>query len=83
MSLVGPRPFRRSLQSDHPLAEIRFLVKPGLTGPWQISGRKNTTFDQAVTMELEYIRKPSLLADLKILARTIPVVLRTRHGGAR
>lgn len=83
MSLVGPRPFRRALQSDHPLAEIRFLVKPGLTGPWQISGRKNTTFDQAVMMELEYVRKPSLLADLRILARTIPVVLRTRHGGAR
>jgi len=81
MSLVGPRPFRRAIYSHHPLAEMRFLVRPGLTGPWQIGGRKNSTFEDALAKDLGYIAGWSLWLDVRILARTLPAVVRA--NGAR
>jgi len=78
MSLVGPRPplpyeaekyqswhFRRVLQ-----------VRPGITGLWQVEGRSTTSFDDMVRLDLRYIRNWSLWLDLKILLKTIKVVLR-------
>ena len=78
MSLVGPRPLPvDEVKRFDDLAHRRRLsVKPGLTCLWQISGRNNVTdFKDWVRLDLEYIDNWSLWLDLKILARTIPVVL--------
>ena len=80
MSLVGPRPPLLSevdLYEEHHYA--RFDVKPGITGPWQVSGRNQITeFETIVRLEQDYIRRWSLLQDMLILLKTIPVVLRMR-----
>jgi len=81
MSLVGPRPFARALWSHERAAGARFLVRPGLTGLWQIGGRKNSTFRDALRKDLRYIRSWSLWLDIRILLWTVPAVLRAR--GAR
>jgi lipopolysaccharide/colanic/teichoic acid biosynthesis glycosyltransferase len=78
MSLVGPRPLpldevRRFDDMAH---RRRLSVKPGLTCLWQVSGRNNVhDFTDWVRLDLEYIDNWSLWLDLKILCRTIPVVL--------
>ena len=78
MSLVGPRPLpvyqvEKIEQSEH---RRRLSVKPGLTCLWQVSGRSQITeFEQWVELDLRYIDEWSLWLDLKILFRTIPVVL--------
>jgi len=78
MSLVGPRPL--NLRDVGRFSEAwlmrRFSVKPGLTCLWQISGRSNVNFDRWIELDLHYIDHWSLEMDLKILARTIPVVLK-------
>jgi lipopolysaccharide/colanic/teichoic acid biosynthesis glycosyltransferase len=78
MSLVGPRPPLPSeveAYEEHHYA--RFDVKPGITGPWQTGGRNAITdFEEVIRMESEYIRRWSFVEDLRILARTIPAVLR-------
>lgn len=78
MSLVGPRPLPRRDVSQFSEAWLmrRFSVKPGLTCLWQISGRSNTTFESWIAQDLEYIDTWSLALDLKILARTLPAVMR-------
>jgi exopolysaccharide biosynthesis polyprenyl glycosylphosphotransferase len=79
MSLVGPRPLPvDEVKRFNDLAHRRRLsVKPGLTCLWQVSGRNQITdFDDWVRLDLEYIDNWSLWLDLKILFRTIPVVLR-------
>jgi lipopolysaccharide/colanic/teichoic acid biosynthesis glycosyltransferase len=80
MSLVGPRP---PLPSEVELYELhhyaRFDVKPGITGPWQVSGRNDIVdFEEIVRMETAYIRRWSLWADIAILVATIPAVFRMR-----
>ncbi len=78
MSLVGPRPLPLDeVRRFDDLAHRRRLsVKPGITCLWQISGRNNVTdFHDWVRLDLEYIDNWSLWLDLKILARTVPVVL--------
>lgn len=80
MSLVGPRPPLPSeveLYQAHHYA--RFDVKPGLTGPWQVSGRNTIRdFDTVIRLETHYIRRWSLWLDLELLFRTVPVVLSGR-----
>jgi lipopolysaccharide/colanic/teichoic acid biosynthesis glycosyltransferase len=83
MSLVGPRPlfaweFERI---EEPWVKRRCSVRPGLTGLWQVSGRSDLPFDRRVQLDLEYIDNWSLDLDLRILARTIPVVV-TGRGAA-
>jgi len=78
MSLVGPRP---PLPTEVALYEeyqySRFDMKPGVTGPWQVSGRnKITDFEEVIRLERVYMRNWSMWKDVAILARTIPVVLR-------
>lgn len=76
MSLVGPRPplpYEAALYSDR--AWERLACLPGMTGLWQVSGRCETTFEQMVELDIEYIRRWSLGLDLSILFRTISVVL--------
>jgi exopolysaccharide biosynthesis polyprenyl glycosylphosphotransferase len=77
MSLVGPRPPLPSevdLYEDHHYT--RFDVKPGITGPWQVSGRNSITdFEEVIRLETGYIRGWTIWKDLGILLRTVPVVL--------
>jgi exopolysaccharide biosynthesis polyprenyl glycosylphosphotransferase len=78
MSLVGPRPLptRDVSRFDNPHLMRRFSVKPGLTCLWQVTGRSNTDFSRWVSLDLEYIDKWSLALDFKILAKTVPAVVR-------
>lgn len=78
LSLVGPRPLpeRDFRRFDKAWFNRRFSVKPGITCIWQISGRSETSFDDWILQDLEYIDKWSLSLDLKILMKTIPTVLR-------
>lgn len=81
MSLVGPRPplfTELAVYDDHDY--VRFDMKPGVTGPWQVAGRNTVTnFDDVVRIETDYMRGWSLWRDVEILLRTVPVVL-TRAG---
>jgi lipopolysaccharide/colanic/teichoic acid biosynthesis glycosyltransferase len=76
MSLVGPRPLPCD-ESDACLQwqRRRLDVTPGLTCIWQVKGRSSVTFAEWVRMDVEYIRKRTLLHDLSILLQTIPAVL--------
>jgi exopolysaccharide biosynthesis polyprenyl glycosylphosphotransferase len=77
MSLVGPRPPLPSEVTQYEAWQRRRLsVKPGLTGLWQVSGRNQVDFDQWMELDLQYIDNWSLWLDLKIIFRTVPVVLR-------
>ena len=78
MSLVGPRP---PLPSEVALYEkhhyARFDHKPGITGPWQVAGRNGvTSFETVVALETNYTRNWSVWADVRLLVKTIPVVVR-------
>ena len=80
MSIVGPRPML--LEEAHLLDDLdqrRHLTKPGLTGLWQISGRKQTSWAERMQLDLDYIERWSPALDLVILARTFRVVF-TGHG---
>ena len=76
MSLVGPRPpIPSEVQQYDPWHRRRLSMKPGITCIWQISGRNRIGFDQWMKLDLQYIDNWSLWLDLKILARTLPVVM--------
>ena len=82
MSLVGPRPYMPyEVDVYKPLHFRRLEVLPGMTGIGQISGRSRLTFQEVVNFDLEYIERRSLLLDLQILLKTLPVVFSGR--GAR
>lgn len=82
MALVGPRPVIAYEVEMYPEDYLRrFDVKPGLTGLWQVSGRNERTYEEMVHFDLEYATERSLLGDLRILAKTVPVVL-SRQGVA-
>lgn len=77
MSLVGPRPATPYEVAEYePWEKQRLSVKPGLTGLWQVSGRNCLSFQRMVELDIEYIRDWTFFGDLRILSRTIPVVLR-------
>jgi lipopolysaccharide/colanic/teichoic acid biosynthesis glycosyltransferase len=76
MALVGPRPVIEYEVDMYPETYLRrFAVKPGLTGLWQVSGRNERTYEEMVRFDIEYAENTSLLLDLRILAKTVPVVL--------
>ena len=76
MSLVGPRPHPVDDYEHYTLEHLRRLdVKPGMTGLWQVTARRDPSFETNMKLDLEYIENWSLGMDLKILAKTIPVVL--------
>ena len=77
MSLVGPRPEEAAIVAHYTDAQRRrLMVKPGMTGPMQISGRGALSFEARLALELDYIERYSLRRDLNILWRTLPAVLR-------
>lgn len=76
MSLVGPRPLAAVDSTYTGSARRRLLMRPGLTGLWQVSGRSDLSWDDAVRLDLYYVENWSLGVDLGILARTILAVLR-------
>jgi exopolysaccharide biosynthesis polyprenyl glycosylphosphotransferase len=80
MSLVGPRPLFAWEYDRVEEAWIRrrCSVKPGLTGLWQVSGRSDLPFDKRIELDLHYIDNWSLEMDFRILARTVPAVMRGR-----
>jgi lipopolysaccharide/colanic/teichoic acid biosynthesis glycosyltransferase len=76
MSLVGPRPpIAYEIQHYKEWHRRRLEAKPGLTGLWQVSGRSSVPFNEMVLMDLYYIDNWSLWSDVKILLRTIPVII--------
>jgi lipopolysaccharide/colanic/teichoic acid biosynthesis glycosyltransferase len=82
MALVGPRPVIPYEVDLYPESYLgRFAVKPGLTGLWQVSGRNERTYGEMVRLDIEYAERASLLLDLSILARTVPILI-TRRGVA-
>jgi lipopolysaccharide/colanic/teichoic acid biosynthesis glycosyltransferase len=81
MSLVGPRPplvweFSR-YEGWH---SMRLAVKPGMTGLWQISGRNSIQFSEMVMLDFRYIRERSFLFDLKLILRTLPLLLGDKNA---
>ena len=77
MSLVGPRPpIPYEVESYELWHRKRLDMKPGMTGLWQVSGRNRLPFDEMVRLDLFYIENWSLLLDLKIILKTLPVMLR-------
>jgi lipopolysaccharide/colanic/teichoic acid biosynthesis glycosyltransferase len=79
MSLVGPRPPLVSEVARYaPADRQRLLVTPGLTCIWQVNGRSEVPFEQQVEMDLDYIREPSLWADVRLLLKTLPAIIRGR-----
>ena len=76
MSLVGPRPYLpRESMDIGPSQRVILRVPPGITGPWQVSGRNALSFDERVEMDLSFIRNWSVWMDLILLARTVVIVL--------
>jgi lipopolysaccharide/colanic/teichoic acid biosynthesis glycosyltransferase len=77
MSLVGPRPPVPGEVSEYGLGDRRRLsIRPGITCIWQVNGRNAIPFEHWVELDRQYIDNWSLWLDLKILAKTIPAVLR-------
>jgi exopolysaccharide biosynthesis polyprenyl glycosylphosphotransferase len=80
MSLVGPRPLpMRDFERLEEWHKKRYLVLPGITGLWQVSGRSELDFDDLVRLDFLYLERWSVLLDLSILLKTLPIVL-TRRG---
>jgi exopolysaccharide biosynthesis polyprenyl glycosylphosphotransferase len=76
MSVVGPRPPIASEVREYKLSHLRRLdVTPGITGLWQVQGRKDPSFDSYISLDVTYIENWSIWLDLKIIARTVGVVL--------
>jgi lipopolysaccharide/colanic/teichoic acid biosynthesis glycosyltransferase len=79
MSLVGPRPLPLAEHANLPAwSAPRLEVRPGLTGMWQVRGRCRVPFEEMLRLDCAYVREVSWWSDLKLLARTVPAVLRGR-----
>ena len=86
MSLVGPRAYllnelleQQEVYPDtKPLVKILFLAKPGLTGPWQVSGRSNINFDKRIRLDVAYVKRRSIVYDIWLILRTFPALVSAR-----
>jgi exopolysaccharide biosynthesis polyprenyl glycosylphosphotransferase len=77
MSLVGPRPPLPDEVTQYAAhVHRRLVVRPGLTGLWQVSGRSNLSWDESVRLDLRYVENWSFALDLQILWKTLPVIFR-------
>jgi lipopolysaccharide/colanic/teichoic acid biosynthesis glycosyltransferase len=81
MSLVGPRPVQEAeIDRYYGASAAHYMaVRPGITGLWQVSGRSETSYESRVALDVAYVSRQSLLADLSILLRT-PVAVVSRRG---
>ncbi len=80
MSLVGPRPLpQRDFERLEDWHKKRYLVLPGITGLWQVSGRSDLDFDDLVRLDFLYLERWSVFLDFTILVKTVPAVF-TRRG---
>jgi exopolysaccharide biosynthesis polyprenyl glycosylphosphotransferase len=80
MSLVGPRPLpQRDYDRLEDWHKKRYLVLPGITGLWQVSGRSDLDFDDLVRLDFLYLERWSVFLDLSILVKTVPAIF-TRRG---
>lgn len=75
MSLIGPRPTIETLYTNPYQIKIRTVVRPGMTGLWQVKDRANSHITQQLTYDIEYIENLSMKLDLYILYKTISVVI--------
>ena len=83
MSIVGPRPIVNKEKKKYGKNLKRVLsIKPGITGLWQVSGRNNLTYKTRVRLDLNYAENYSFLMDMRILIRTIGVILFPLDRGA-
>lgn len=81
MSLVGPRPpLPREVAQYTEYDKQRLLVTPGCTGLWQVSGRNDLGFDEMIELDLKYICERSLLFDIKIILKTIKIMIRANSA---
>jgi len=79
MSIVGPRPEQLDLVDRYaPEHQFRLQIKPGITGPMQVYGRGELTFDERLAVEREYVENLSLARDLRIMFMTLPAVFGRR-----
>jgi lipopolysaccharide/colanic/teichoic acid biosynthesis glycosyltransferase len=79
MSVVGPRPpLRREADAYDCDVLRRLLVKPGITGLWQVSGRSNLSWNDSVRLDLSYVDNWSMVGDLVIVGKTIGAVLQRK-----
>ncbi|QIG38536.1 sugar transferase [Microbacterium sp. 4R-513] len=78
MSLVGPRPpLEREVQQYSQSVHRRFLVKPGITGLWQVSGRSDLDWEETVRLDLFYVENWTMTGDLVILLKTVRAVIKS------
>jgi lipopolysaccharide/colanic/teichoic acid biosynthesis glycosyltransferase len=79
MSIVGPRPaLPGEVAKYEPWHRRRMAVKPGITCLWQVAGRSHVSFDEWMRLDIEYISRRSVRADLAIFLKTIPAVMARR-----
>nr|WP_081815567.1 sugar transferase [Bifidobacterium boum] len=77
MSMVGPRPQQQyEVDEYNSLYSTRLLVKPGITGPWQVSGRSDLSQEESERLDVSYVENWSLTADIAIMFKTVSAVLR-------
>ncbi len=82
MSMVGPRPITEDELAHYGEHTRDYLsVRPGITGAWQVSGRSECTYAERVALDVDYVRNLSFAQDMRILLRTVDVVLR-RQGAS-
>jgi lipopolysaccharide/colanic/teichoic acid biosynthesis glycosyltransferase len=76
MSVVGPRPpLQREVVNYDGAVKRRLLVRPGVTGLWQVSGRSDLPWDESVRLDLSYVENWSMGTDLVIILKTVRAVL--------
>ncbi|AOD20689.1 polyprenyl glycosylphosphotransferase [Rhodococcus sp. p52] len=76
MSVVGPRPpLRREVEAYDGRVKRRLLVRPGVTGLWQVSGRSDLSWDESVRLDLSYVENWSMVSDVLIIGKTVKAVL--------
>lgn len=80
LSVVGPRPVVQDelIKYFGEKAKIVLSIRPGLTGLWQVSGRSNTSYDDRVLLDEEYVKNQSFFLDLKLIAKTLPAIFTSK-----